>query len=164
MISSPLNPRVLPSFFSSICVTSLSMDQADFKIAYDGTWYHDGTRIQRDALAKLFSDRALKIDEEGRYWLQTPFEKYPVEVDDVPYVIVDYDVSGEDLDLKTNMEEVIELGSDNAWELRDEIPYVEVRDGLFARVGRSVYYNLIEAYGPSFKSRGAEFALGVVDE
>ena len=53
---------------------------ADFKITRDGTWYHDGAPIKREALAKLFAGRALKVDGDGNYWLQTPFEKYPVEL------------------------------------------------------------------------------------
>ena len=67
-------------------------DNPDFKIARDGTWFHNNAPIQREALARLFSDRALKIDEHGQYWLATPFEQYPVEVEDVPYVIVDYEL------------------------------------------------------------------------
>ena len=118
-------------------------EKADFKIDRDGVWHHEGTPIKREALAKLFSDRALKIDEEGRYWLQTPFEKYPVEVEDVPYVVVDYEQEGEKLVFRTNMDEV----TTKRIEMRGEIPYVEVRGGLYARIGRAVYYNLIEEFG-----------------
>lgn len=136
----------------------------DFKIAYDGTWFHEGARIERARLAKLFSDRALVIDEEGRYWLKTPFEQYPVEVEDVPYVVVRYDAHGQGVDLYTNMEECVELGLDRIIELRDEVPYVEVRDGLYARISRPVYYHLVEEFGASFDSRGATQILGVLDE
>jgi uncharacterized protein len=139
---------------------------ADFKIAYDGTWFHEGMRIERVALAKLFSDRALKIDEEGQYWLQAPFEKYPVDVEDVPYIIVDFQEHGSDLDLVTNMDEIVALGPEHPLELRadrysgETLPYVNVRGGLYARLGRPVYYNLIEKYGPAVKSRGMTFPLG----
>ena len=134
-----------------------SKDQKiDFKILRDGTWLHEGAPIQREALAKLFSDRALWMDEDGRYWLKTPFEKYPVEVEDVPFVIVDYDGPS----LRTNMDEVIELGAESVWALRDGIPYVEVRDGLFARLSRSVLYNLIEEYGAHIETQGKIFPLG----
>lgn len=140
------------------------VQKADFKITYDGTWYHDGARIQREALARLFSDRALKIDKDGRYWLQTPFEKYPVEVEDVPYVIVDYEIKESAVDFKTNMDEIIELGPDHPLELRNDIPYIEVRNGLYARLSRSVYYNLVEQAGEVLASRGANYPLGVRDE
>ena len=118
-------------------------EKADFKIDRDGVWHHEGVPIKREALAKLFSDRALKIDEDGRYWLQTPFEKYPVEVEDVPYVVVDYEQEDEKLVFRTNMDETTK----KRIEMRGEIPYVEVRNGLYARIGRAVYYNLIEEFG-----------------
>lgn len=143
----------------------MNKDQkADFRIDRDGQWYHDGAPIKRAALAKLFSDRALKIDEDGNYWLATPFEKYPVEVEDVPFVIVDYRKEEEGLDFITNMEEVAPLGPAHSLELRDGIPYIEVRDGLYARVARSVYYNLIEEFGAELKSRGKTYPLGETQE
>lgn len=142
---------------------------ADFKIAYDGAWFHEGVRIRREALAKLFSDRALKVDAEGLYWLQTPFEKYPVEVEDVPYVIVDFVENNEDFDLVTNMGETVPLGPQHPMQLRkdkksgDMLPYVEIRDGLYARLGRPVYYTLVQRYGKSMRSRGAVHPLGVME-
>lgn len=140
------------------------MEEPDFKIDYDGVWYHEGVRIARDRLAKLFSDRALSIDEEGQYWLQTPYEKYPVAVEDVPYVVVDYNQGEEGLDFTTNMKEAVALGPDHVLELRGHVPYVEVRDGLYARLSRSVYYNLIEEFGEKLESRGITHILGVMDE
>lgn len=131
---------------------------AEFKITRDGTWWHDGAPIKREALAKLFSDRALKIDGEGRYWLQTPYEKYPVEVEDVPYVIIDYD----GLVFRTNMHEETTLTKQTRWELRTGIPYIEIRDGLFARIGRAMLYNLIEEHGTEIVLDGQSFPLGEV--
>lgn len=128
----------------------------DFRIDREGTWFHNGAPIKRAALAKLFADRALKRDAEGKYWLQTPFEKYPVEVEDVPFVVVDY----EGLTLRTNMNEVISLDEKTNWELREGIPYVEIRDGLFARIGRAVLYNLIEEHGKAIETENKIFPLG----
>ena len=42
------------------------------------------------------------------------------------------------------MEEKVTLAANTAWELRNNIPYFEVRNGLYAKLGRSVYYNLVE--------------------
>lgn len=143
---------------------------ADFKIAYDGTWFHEGVRIQRTDLAKLFSDRALTVDSEGFYWLQTPFEKYPVDVEDVPYVIIDYHEGNDALDFMTNMGETVPLGAENPLELMtdklsgDALPYIEVRGGLYARLSRPVYYNLVQRFGAKVKSRGMEFSLGEMNE
>ncbi len=138
----------------------------DFKIAYDGTWFHEGVRIERHALAKLFSDKALKIDTEGNYWLQTPVEKYPVEVEDVPYVVTDFHETGAGMDFTTNMGEIVPLGPEHPLELRkdkstgDTLPYIMVRNGLYAKLGRPVYYNLVEKYGATVKSRGIAHPLG----
>lgn len=128
----------------------------DFRIARDGVWYHENAPIKREALAKLFSDRALKCDEGGSYWLQTPYEKYAVEVEDVPYIIVDYD----GMTFRTNMDEPVTLNSSSVWEIRDGIPYIEIRDRLFARISRAVLYNLIEEFGESIESDGKIFPLG----
>lgn len=138
----------------------------DFRIARDGTWYHDGAPIRRIALAKLFSDRALKMDAQGNYWLQTPFEKYSVEVEDVPYVINDYEYCPESgvLTLTSNMGEQVEVSENNPLELRDNVPYINLRDGLFARIARAPYYNLIEQFGDKIKSHGQNFLLGEWNE
>jgi len=138
----------------------------DFLIARDGTWYHNGAPIKRSALARLFSDRALMIDKQGNYWLKTPFEKYPVRVEDVPYVIDDFYYCPESgvLTLTSNMGEKVEVSGERPIELRDNIPYIHIRDGLFARVARAPYYNLIEQFGDRVQSHGREFLLGVWEE
>ena len=142
-------------------MTAVSADTPpDFKITRDGTWWHDGAPIKRAALAKLFADRALTIDENGNYWLQTPFEKYPVEVEDVPFVIIDYDRGEQSLTMTTNMHEKITIDKTTNWQLRGGIPYVEVRKGLYARIGRSALYNLIEECGAQVESDGRNFPLG----
>ncbi len=141
-----------------------TQQKADFKIIKDGTWYHGGAEIKRAALAKLFSDRALKIDEEGRYWLQTPHEKYEVEVEDVPYIITDYTKDQQGIEFTTNMDEIIKLDANHPLELRDNIPYIEIRDGLYAKMGRSVYYNLVQECGITVSSYGQNFVLGEVSE
>lgn len=142
----------------------------EFRIDYNAQWFHDDVPINRKALAKLFADRALKRDEDGKYWLQTPYEKYPVQVADVPFVIVDYSDELGEIDLITNMGDVVPLGPDNRLGLRqeslrgDSVPYVEVRDGLRARLSRSVFMELAEkalAQGKtSIRSRGVDHPLG----
>lgn len=143
---------------------------ADFKILADGTWIHDGAPIKREALVKLFSDRALSIDGEGRYWLKTPYEQHPVMVEDVPFVITDYRYEDGALTLFSNLGETVEVGPDfpiilkHAKHFDMELPYIEIRDGLLARFGRSVYYNMSEEFGLSVTSQGVEFSLGTIDE
>ena len=141
-------------------------------------WFHEGAAFQRDSLVKLLSS-ILRLDGED-YYLVTPQEKLKITVFDVPFQIVSVVASKEQPDLLlaiTNTEDVIPLDNHTNWQLREfqggEIPYIEVRDGLFARVSRSVYYHLIEqavieshesSSGMYIISAGHKFSLGEIQE
>ena len=60
---------------------------SDFRIARDGTWYHQGSPIGRQAMVRLFST-ILCRDADGSYWLKTPVEKCSIEVEDTPFTII----------------------------------------------------------------------------
>ena len=145
------------------------LESAYFRIDENGEWFHNGAPINRKALAKLFADKGLKIDEEGKYWLQSPFEKYPVEVDDVPFIIIDVQQSAEGLDLVSNMDEIVPLGAEHPLELRFnesqqmKLPYVHIRAGLYARLGRNVYHELVQKYGADVQSRSVDHPLGELE-
>ena len=62
----------------------------DIRIARDGTWYYLGTPIGRKRLVKLFSTILRKDDDD--YFLVTPVEKVGIQVDDAPFVAVDFEV------------------------------------------------------------------------
>lgn len=156
-------------------MTAQPTEKALFRIDYHGVWFHDGAEIRRHELARLFAARGLRIDSNGAYWLRSPEEQYPVDVADVPFIIVDYDITGagagQAVDLVTNMGERVALGPERSLEIRPEplsgveVPYVNVRDGLYARLSRPVFYNLIEQAAPLgdtmvFYSRNARQCLG----
>ena len=68
----------------------------DIRIARNGTWFYLGTPIGRFELVKLFSS-ILKV-EDGKYFLVTPVEKVGIQVDDAPFIAVDFneiDINGE---------------------------------------------------------------------
>jgi len=120
----------------------------EMKIDREGNWFYQNSIIGRDKLKILFS-RILKF-EDGNYYLVTPVEKVPVNVDLAPYMIVDYEV---DLDhkniiLKTNLDLSIPLDKDHQLELKkigdEHIPFVHVRNNIEGFISRSVYYSLIE--------------------
>ena len=67
--------------------------ELDMHIARDGTWYYEGGPVTRLALAQLFSG-ILRLEEDGRYYLVTPVEKWGIRVDDVPFVAVRLEVEG----------------------------------------------------------------------
>ncbi|MCB1682465.1 MAG: DUF1285 domain-containing protein [Rhodospirillales bacterium] len=135
-------------------------DPQNFRIDSEGRWFHDGQPIAREALVVLFAHRGLKRDAQGRYWLQSPYEKYRVEVEDVPFIVTDYDISEKEFVLTTNIGEKVRVTPDNPLELRsykgaeNKIPYIHVREGLYARIGRAVYYELALKYGESVTVNG----------
>lgn len=118
----------------------------DIRVDSDGKWYHEGTAFQRDDLMRLFA--SILVMEEGQYFLVTPREKFSITVEDVPFVIVAIKDEGEKIYLLSQCEDVIELDNNTYWQLRSyqgvEVPYVCVRDNLFARLDRHVFYQLVE--------------------
>lgn len=120
---------------------------------------------------------------DGSYWLVTPEEMGTIAVDDVPFVAVEMFTCGSGRDkvvsFRTNMDEVVTVDADHGLriaecnETGEPQPYVHVRDGLEARLTRSVYYELVaqgfeekvdgeELYG--LWSSGIFFPLGRLGE
>jgi hypothetical protein len=143
----------------------------DIRIARDGTWYHEGDPIRRQPLVDLFAT-ILRKDPDG-YALVTPAEKLLIDVEDAPFIATDVEVKGSGSDQQQLLFS-INVGD---YVLADEAhpisiegsadeprPYLEVRDGLRALIGRSVYYRLIELAeeapdGWWLTSAGARFRL-----
>jgi hypothetical protein len=120
------------------------------KIGRDGTWFYEGSPIVRKPLVKLFAS-VLRREADG-YYLVTPVEKVPIEVEDAPFLAVAMEVAGEGesqtLRFRTNLDETVEAGPSHALSFRVEpdgsfTPYIEVREGLPARLTRPVYYELV---------------------
>jgi len=140
------------------------------RIAADGRWYFHGSEIQRPAMVRLFSS-VLRRDAHG-YVLVTPVEKLDIEVDDAPFVTVDFEVRGignsAEIAFETNVGDIVVADSAHRIEVhrspQGPRPYVDVRGGLRALIARSNYYALVglatERDGHwGVMSRGAFFAL-----
>lgn len=147
----------------------------DIVIRRDGSWWHEGARINREALVRLFST-VLRKDDDG-YWLVTPVEKQKITVEDAPFVAVAVTRRGEALVFTTNVGDEVEAGPDNPIRVGTDPatgqprPYVHVRRGLEALIARSVFYELVDmaaeqdsTQGPTLgvESNGAWFSLGLV--
>ncbi|HYC04193.1 MAG TPA: DUF1285 domain-containing protein [Azospirillaceae bacterium] len=125
----------------------------DIRIDREGVWWHEGGRIERLALVKLFST-VLRKDEKGRYWLVTPVERGTIEVEDAPFVAVALTVEGSGRDqvlrFRTNLDQEVEAGPDRPIRVETDPgtgeprPYILVRDNLEARINRPVFYELVE--------------------
>lgn len=126
--------------------------EMDMRIARDGTWFHDGTPINREALVKLFSTILRK--DGDTYVLVTPVEKVRIEVEDAPFVALDFDVEGEGegqvLTFTTNVGDATVAGPKAPIRVEHDAgsdepaPYVMVRAGLEARIDRKSFYRLVE--------------------
>ena len=123
----------------------------DMRIANDGSWYYMGTPIGRPALVRLFS--TILKREDGKYFLVTPVEKVGIRVDDAPFMAVEMRRSSGDngplLQFRTNVDDWVDC--DAAHRLRFELgeaggltPYLHVRADLWAKVTRSLYYELVD--------------------
>jgi len=66
----------------------------DMVIKADGSWWHEGTRIGREKLVRLFST-ILRKDDDGQTYLVTPYEKIIVTVEDAPFLAIRVDRAGE---------------------------------------------------------------------
>ena len=146
---------------------------SEMRIARDGTWYHQGSPIGRQAMVRLFST-ILRREADGGYVLVTPVEKLDIAVEDAPFLAVEMKVEGEGRDarlaFRLNTGDLVAAGPEHpirfAAESADELkPYLHVRGGLEALVTRSVYYELAEMAiagddaPPGIWSNGAFFPL-----
>jgi hypothetical protein len=128
-----------------------------FVIKRDTTWLYRGSPIRRKELVCLFSS-VLKRAEDGVFWLETPAERGPIEVEDAPFLAVELDWSGlgqdQVLNFRTNVDQIITAGPEHTIRVAHDLltceptPYLQVRKGLGrfpieARISRAVYYELV---------------------
>jgi len=153
----------------------------DMRIAADGTWFYLKTPIGRPALVKLFAS-VLKREGDD-YFLVTPVEKCGIRVDDAPFLAVELrhekGPSGQVLNFRTNLDDWIVCDPQHALRFDLEAatgglkPYLHVRRGLWAKVTRTLFFDLVdlgeerEIEGrPMFgvSSMGAFFAMAPADQ
>jgi hypothetical protein len=121
------------------------------EILADGTWRHEGVRITREPLVRLFAS-ILRKDADGQTYLVTPAEKVRVRVEDAPFTAVRADRAGAGADqtivFTTNVGDVVKLDADHPLRVSyaDDAPrpYVLVRGRLEARILRAPWSELAE--------------------
>ena len=124
----------------------------DMRIARNGTWFYQGSPINRFALVKLFSSILKK--EDGQHFLVTPVEKFRITVEDAPFVAVDFHVTGsgsaQSLTFETHVGDIVTAGPDSPMHIShhadsgEPSPYIIIRDGLDALIDRKTFYRLID--------------------
>ena len=124
---------------------------SDMRIARDGSWFHQGGRINRPAMVKLFAS-ILRREGDGSYVLVTPAEKLDIIVEDAPFIAVEVKSEGEGkartLAFRLNTDDLIIAGPANPICIVQHDdgphPYVMVRGGMEALIARPVYYELAD--------------------
>lgn len=136
----------------------------DLVIKANGEWWHEGVLITRESLVNLFATVLWKEETAGitEYFLKTPVQKLRIKVEDVPLLINDVGVVTEKgvswLEFLTTTGDVVRLDDAHPIELRayhpnpiddstaqEQVrPYMPVRNGLTALIGRNTFYHLTE--------------------
>lgn len=136
----------------------------DLVIKANGEWWHEGGKMTRQSLVNLFATILWKEENDGvtEYFLKTPVQKIRIQVEDVPLLINDVGIVKENevswLEFVTTTGDVVRLDDehpislqayqpDNAADRIDESqvrPYMPVRNGLSALIGRNTFYHLTE--------------------
>ncbi len=143
----------------------------DMRIDRHGTWYHEGRPIARMPLVKLFAS-VLRKEPDDSYWLVTPVERGRIDVEDVPFVIVELMVEGagssQQINVRSNLDEWVTIGPDhpllfrrppNAPPEAAAVPYVEIRSRLEGRLLRPVYYELADLCEPHQQDGVTQYGL-----
>lgn len=143
---------------------------SNMRIAADGTWYHEGGKIRREAMVRAFAG-LLTRDAGGQHWLVTPFEKLTIAVEDAAFIAVDCVRADDALAFRLNTDDLVIAGPEHplraAGDAETPALYLDVRRGCEARLNRSTYAQLAdialaegaEANGWQVSSKGATFGL-----
>ena len=134
----------------------------DLVIKANGKWWHEGGEMTRESLVSLFATILWKEEHNGvtEYFLKTPVQKIRIQVEDAPLLINDVGIVQEGsnswLEFTTTTGDVVRLDDEHPITLKayhssdkEEIemqvrPYMPVRNGLTALIGRNTFYHLTE--------------------
>ena len=132
---------------------------------------HEGSPIGRKELVRLFST-VLRKDPDG-YQLVTPVEKLKIAVEDLPFQAVAMRREGDALIFTTDVGDEVRAGEDDPIVVETDpttgepAPRIHVRRDLWARIARSVFYEMVEMAQEVdgrlvVRSGGQIFSLGAV--
>lgn len=115
-----------------------------------GDWYHDGGKIERESLVRLFAS-ILRREEDGEYYLVTPAEKWRIDVEQHPLLVTDIDA------LDTDGTRILEATLNTGKRIRvdrqcslfldhgaGDIAALNLAHGLTAICTRAAWYRLVE--------------------
>lgn len=127
--------------------TPAETGESHMRIAADGSWWHEGSRITRPAMVRAFAS-LLVGDDDGQHWLVTPQEKLAIEVEDAAFLAVDCVERDGALAFRLNTDEIILAEKNHPLTARgttdEPAIYLAVRNGCEARLDRSTWLQLAE--------------------
>ena len=147
--------------------TPRSHGNIDILIRKDGSWWHEGEKINRKPLIKLFAS-ILRKESDGDYYLVTPQEKWRISVELLPLIVIaletNYSPGYPCLNVTLNTGEVVPINKKYKIELENKaegIASVALWNGLSALFNRSSWYELANLCNSDFlvESRGEQFNL-----
>jgi hypothetical protein len=124
----------------------------DIPITIDaqGDWYHDGGKIERETLVRLFAN-ILRREEDGEYYLVTPAEKWRIQVERHALLVTDISALEEGglavLEATLNTGKRVRVSEENSLFLDSaagEIAGLNLPHGLTALCTRAAWYRLVE--------------------
>ena len=118
----------------------------EIKINRDGAWFYNDSLIKNQKLVNLFAS-VLRKDGDN-YFLVTPTEKVPVKVEIAPYVIEDFKIIEDAIELKTNLNYSFLLTEKDLVRLKEIegafLPLITVRNSIEGFFNRNTYYRIID--------------------
>ncbi|CAM4080529.1 DUF1285 domain-containing protein [Psychrobacter arenosus] len=140
-----------------------NIDAIDIVIKANGDWWHESTLMTRQSLVSLFASilwTEKNSAGESEYYLKTPVQMLRITVEDAPLLINDVGVVVEEgvnwLEFTTTTGDVVRLDKAHTITLTEYQPeqsltdkaqvrpYMPVRNGLNALIGRNAFYHLTE--------------------
>jgi hypothetical protein len=124
---------------------------SEMRIARDGTWYHQGSPIGREAMVRLFAT-VLRREPDGSHVLVTPIEKLSIQVESTAFRALTMTMEGEGRDRRIafalDSGDAVIAGPGHPLTVFDTpegpSPRLAVRHGLEAELARPLYYELAD--------------------
>ena len=130
--------------------------ESHMRIAKDGRWFHEGAEIKRQEMVALFAS-LLRL-EGDKHYLVTPVEKAIIEVEDTPFVVVDFELDFElesageasRLIVGTNTGDWVAVNMKGQLFMHPTLdgagacPVVDVRGGLLGRFTRAAHFRFAD--------------------
>lgn len=119
-----------------------------------GDWYHEGGKIKRESLVRLFAS-ILRREEDGHYYLVTPAEKWRIDVEQHALLVTDIALVDSEgiqvLEATLNTDKHIVVDKQHSLFLDHalgDIAALNLPHGLTAICTRAAWYRLVELAEP----------------